>query len=124
MPATLTVILWRDIPAQVVAKDRRQAHKIVLHPRFQVAIDKAAMRAGRKQWDDYIAEWRKESRACGDDLEAEARAEAERLERDYDKHVLARLIAAGGVDETRSGRADERGPAGGAESSEVEGTRA
>ena len=39
MAATLTVIWWRDIPAQVIAKDRRQAHKIVLHPRFQVAIE-------------------------------------------------------------------------------------
>ncbi len=45
---TLTTIWWRDIPAQVIAKDRRQAHKVVLHPRFQVAIDKAAMRAGKR----------------------------------------------------------------------------
>ena len=104
MAATLTVIWWRDIPAQVVAKSGRQAHKIVLHPRFQVAIDKAAMKAGRKQWDNYIAEWRKESRRCGDDLEAEATAEVQRLESAYDKHVLARLIASGGVDEATAAR--------------------
>ena len=98
MPGTLTTIWWRDIPAQVVAKDRRQAHKIVLHPRFQVAIDRAAMQAGKRSASDYIEEWRREARPCGDDLEAIANAEAARLEAEYTKDVLARLIAAGGVD--------------------------
>ena len=68
MAGSLTVIWWRDIPAQVVAKDRRQSHKVVLHPRFQVAIDKAAMKAGRKAFGDYIEDWRREGRSCGDDL--------------------------------------------------------
>ena len=95
---TMTTIWWRDIPAQVTARDGRRSSKIVLHPRFQVAIDKAAMRAGKKQWDQYIEEWRKEARPCGDDLEAEAKAEAERLEAAYDKHRLAQLIQTGGVE--------------------------
>ena len=98
MAGTLTVIWWRDIPAQVVAKDRRAAHKVVLHPRFQVAIDKAAMRAGKRAASDYIEEWRREGRPCSDDLEAEATAEAARLEAGYPREVLARLVAAGGVD--------------------------
>jgi hypothetical protein len=97
MAASLTVIWWRDIPAQVIAKDGRQAHKIVLHPRFQVAIDKAAMKAGKKSASDYIDEWRREQRPCGDDLEAEAEAEAGRLEAAYTKKVLAGLIESGGV---------------------------
>jgi len=109
MPGTLTTIWWRDIPAQVVAKDRRQAHKIVLHPRFQVAIDRAAMQAGKRSASDYIEEWRREARPCGDDLEAVANAEAARLEAEYTKDVLARLIAAGGVDLDRT--ALEDGPA-------------
>ncbi len=67
-----TVIWWRDIPAQVVAKDGRRASKIVLHPRFQVAIDRAAMKADRREMNAYIAEWRREARRCGDDLETEA----------------------------------------------------
>lgn len=102
MAGTLTVIWWRDMPAQVVAKNRREAHKVVLHRRFQVAIDKAAMKAGRKAFGDYIEEWRREGRPCGDDLEAEATAEAARLETHYTKEVLASLIAAGGVDAERS----------------------
>ena len=97
MAGTLTVIWWRDIPAQVIAKDRRRASKVVLHPRFQVAIDKAAEKAGRKSMDDYIAEWHKEQRDCGDDLEGAANDEANRLEKEYTKDRLAALIAAGGL---------------------------
>ena len=103
MPGTLTVIWWRDIPAQVIAKDKRRASKIVLHPRFQVAIDRAAVKSGRRAMDTYIAEWRKEQRRCGDDLEQEARAEAERLETTYPKERLNELVAAGGVDPTMAG---------------------
>jgi hypothetical protein len=96
--ATLTVIWWRDIPAQVIARDGRRSSKAVLHPRFQVAIDKAASRAGLRAYNDYIEEWRKVARACGDDIEAEVTAETERLETTYDKHRLAELIQYGGVE--------------------------
>jgi hypothetical protein len=112
MPGALTVIWWRDIPAQVIAKDRRQAHKVVLHPRFQVAIDKAAMKAGKKTANDYIEEWRREGRPCGDDLEAEANGEAARLEAAYTRVVLARIVAAGGFDaERQTADTGEPGPA-------------
>jgi len=105
MAGTLTVIWWRDIPAQVIAKDRRRASKVVLHPRFQVAIDRAAVRSGRREMDAYIAEWRKEQRRCGDDLEREAREEAERLESAYPKERLNAIVATGGVDEARAAEA-------------------
>jgi hypothetical protein len=95
--ATLSVIWWRDIPAQVVAKDGRRSSKVVLHPRFQVAIDKAANRAGKRAYNDYIEEWRKTQRSCGDDVEAEVRTESDRLEAEYTKHHLAELIQSGGV---------------------------
>jgi hypothetical protein len=103
MSATLTVIWWRDIPAQVVAKDGRRASKIVLHPRFQVAIDKAAVKAGRRAMDDYIAEWRKTQEPCSDDLETVANDEAARLEAAYGKTELAALVASGGVASPEAG---------------------
>ena len=93
---TLSVIWWRDIPAQVVAKDARRSSKVV-HPRFQVAIDKAANRSGKREYNSYIAEWHKTQRPSGDDLEAEARTESDRLEAEYTKHRLAQLIQSGGV---------------------------
>jgi hypothetical protein len=96
--ATMTIIWWRDIPAQVVARDGRRSSKTVLHPRFQVAIDKAASRAGKRSYSDYIEEWRKVAKACGDDIESEVTAEVARLETTYDKHKLAELIQSGGVD--------------------------
>jgi hypothetical protein len=95
--ATLSIIWWRDIPAQVVAKDARRSSKVVLHPRFQVAIDKAANRAGKREYNSYIAEWHKTQVQCGDDLEAVVAAEAARLEGEYTKHHLAELIQSGGV---------------------------
>ena len=93
----LSVIWWRDIPAQVTAREGRSSSKTVLHQRFQVAIDKAANRAGRREYNAYIAEWHKTQRPCGDDLETEVRTESERLEATYDKHHLAELIQQGGV---------------------------
>ena len=118
--ASLTVIWWRDIPAQVLARDGRRASKIQLHPRFQVAIDTAASRAGKRAYNEYIEEWRKVARDCGADLEAEVNAEVERLETEYDKHRLAELIQSGGGaggpvfppahDETQRGAKTEGAP--------------
>jgi hypothetical protein len=97
VPGTLTVIWWRDIPAQVIAREGRRAHKIALHPRFQTAIDRAAEKADKRSMDAYIDEWRKENRPCGDDLEQEVQAEAARLEAAHPQDVLNALIASGGV---------------------------
>lgn len=96
--ATLHVILWRDIPAQVLARDGRRSSKVVLHPRFQVAIDKAASRAGKRAYNEYIAEWRKTQQPCDDDIEAAVKAESERLDAEYTRHRLAELIVSGGVE--------------------------
>ena len=84
MPDLITVY-WRDIPAQVIAKQRRTTAKVELNERFADAIDRAAMRAGAGSTDAYLEEWRRVSTPCGDDLEAEANAAAEKLEAAYDK---------------------------------------
>ena len=97
--STLTVIGWRDIPAQVVAAHGRSKVRVELSPRFQAAIDRAAMQAGLIGTDEYLEHWTRLSRDCADDLESEARAEAERLERAYDRPRLERLIAAAGIEE-------------------------
>jgi hypothetical protein len=90
--ASLTVLYWRDIPSQVIVKAGRAAAKRQLSERFIRAIDAAAMHAGAKSDDAYLAEWRRaEAVPCGDDLEAEAAAAADRLEKEYDTHRLAIL---------------------------------
>lgn len=92
----LTVIRWRDIPAQVTAREGRARVARELSPRFQEAIDAAAMRAGLIGTDTYLEEWRREQRACGDDLEAEVARELESLEATYTDEVLERLVRSGG----------------------------
>ena len=98
--AKLTVVYWRDIPAQVIVKAGRQTAKRQLTERFEKAIDRAAMRAKLRDTDSYLGEWRRaEPSDCGDDLEAEAAAAAERLESDYDDARLATLVSAGGLEQ-------------------------
>jgi Virulence factor len=92
----LTVIWWRDIPAQVTAKKGRSRAAGELPARFQEAIDAAAMRAGLTGSDAYLEEWRRVPRACGDDLEAELAQELERLDRAYTDDALERLVRASG----------------------------
>jgi Virulence factor len=97
--AQLTIVYWRDIPAQVIVKAGRQSAKRQLNERFEKAIDRAAMRADLKDTDSYLSEWRRaDPVACGDDLEAEAEAAARRLEEDYSPDRLRDLVSAGGWD--------------------------
>jgi hypothetical protein len=100
--ASLITIWWRDIPMQVIAREGRRTEKRVLHNRFQIAVDKAAMKAGKKSYGDYIEEMRRSERECGDDLGAEADAEAARLDATYTKERLRRLVAAGGIDASKA----------------------
>ncbi len=70
--AELTVIRWRDIPMQVLARgDGGASARALLPDRFQEAVDAAAMVAGLIGSDDYTAQMRMDTRPCGDDLEAE-----------------------------------------------------
>ena len=62
------VVYWRDIPAQVLIKRGRERGKAILSHRFQAAIDRAAMRAGKGGSEEYLADWRREPGS----LEAEA----------------------------------------------------
>jgi hypothetical protein len=94
----LTTVYWRDIPAQVIAKERRENSKLVLTERFAIAIDKAAMRAKMAGTDAYLEQWRQESVKCGDDLKASVDAAAAKLEQAYDDDRLGELVRSGGVE--------------------------
>ena len=56
------------------------------------------MRAGLIGTDAYLAEWRREPRACADDLEKEVAEEAEWLEAAYPDDTLERLVRTDGWD--------------------------
>jgi len=96
--ASLIIISWRDIPAQVIVKRGRETAKVQLSVRFQEAVDRAAMRAGKGSSEAYLADWkRSEPRPCGEDLQAEAAAEAERIEARFSDEDLEKLIRAKGL---------------------------
>ena len=61
-------IYWRDIPSQVLIQRGRIRKKKMLTHRFQVAIDRAAMRAGKGSSNAYIAEWKRESEKYDSDM--------------------------------------------------------
>ena len=95
--ANLTVVYWRDIPAQIIVKKGRQAAKRELSLRFTEAIDMCAMRTGASATGDYLEEWRKADPVpVGDDLEAEADKALAEIEAKYDRERLVALEQAGG----------------------------
>lgn len=97
--ASLIIISWRDIPAQVVGRKGRETAKAILAPRFQEAVDRAAMRAGRGSSNAYLADWKRSPpRPCGDDITAEVAAEAARIEARYTDEYLERLVKSKGID--------------------------
>jgi Virulence factor len=96
--AELVIVSWRDIPAQVLVRAGRKSARRPLPDRFQEAIDRAAMRAGLRDADAYLAEWRRTAAGpCGDDLEAEAETAAARLDAEYPPERLRAMVAAGGL---------------------------
>ncbi len=100
--ATVTIVYWRDIPAQVIVRQgRRATAKVQLSGRFEKAIDRAAMRGGARDSDAYLAEWRRsDPEACGDDLEAVAAARAAAVEAAFPDGRLKLLVEAHGREPT------------------------
>lgn len=99
--AQLIVVYWRDIPSQVIGRMGRKTFKKQLSQRFQEAIDRAAMRAGKGSSDAYLSEWRRDSRPCAaSDLEAEVDRISQEFESSLGDEDLLRLIKSKGVDES------------------------
>ena len=94
-------ILWRDIPSQVLIKRGRDRGKYMLSARFQEAIDRAAMRAGKGGSDAYLDEWRRVTTA----IEAEgaladiAAQLGQEIEAQYSDEDITRLAKQNGYDE-------------------------
>ncbi len=97
-------ILWRDIPSQVLIKRGRDRGKYMLSARFQEAIDRAAMRAGKGGSDAYLDEWRRVTTA----IEAEgalahiAAQLGQEIEAQYSDEDVTRLAKQNGYAEPNS----------------------
>ncbi len=93
----VTIVYWRDIPAQVIVGKGRRGAKKQLAERFEQAIDRAAMKIGAADSDAYLAEWRKAAPYTVDgDPEEIVLAEATRLETEFDQERIKALIANAG----------------------------
>ena len=111
--AKITIVYWRDIPSQVIAKPERKSGrrsgpgsgpktiKKELSLRFIEAIDRAAMRAGRSASNDYLDDWRRDTRDCtpeeNKNLELTVDQIVELLENEFTDNFLESVVEAGGV---------------------------
>lgn len=97
--ASLVIVYWRDIPAQVIVKKGRTSAKRELPLRFTEAIDMCAMNSGAAETDAYLAEWRRgDPTEVGDDLELEADRAAARLEAEFPRERLVAMARSGGFE--------------------------
>lgn len=95
--ADLTIVYWRDIPAQIIVKKGRTSARRELPLRFIEAIDMCAMKVGARDSDAYLAEWRRgDPLPVSDELEAEADKALSAIEAEYDPDRLVALVKADG----------------------------
>ena len=57
--AQVTIVYWRDMPAQIIVGKGRRGAKAPLPERFEQAIDRAAMKSGAAETDAYLDGFRK-----------------------------------------------------------------
>lgn len=100
-PVGVTTIYWRDIPAQVTASAGGAPEKVLLEPRFQNAIDRAAAVAGLTETEAYVSQWRKETVPLPEGVSpADAAAtRAESINNAYPRPELEKLVADGGAND-------------------------
>ena len=97
----VTIVYWRDIPAQVIVGKGRSAAKVQLPDRFEQAIDRCAMKIGARDGDAYMAEWRKAAPVeVAGDADQVAKSTAARLVVDYDTDRIKALIDTDGWAQT------------------------
>jgi len=96
---SLVTISWRDIPAQLTARAGDDQHKVLLHARFQHAIDRAAAVAGLTSTHDYVQQWRSSPSPLGDgDVAARLDQRCAEIEGEYPRERLEALVANGGLE--------------------------
>ena len=94
MKITYQIVYWRDIPAQVRFRSEGERFSKSLSPRFQEAIDEAAMRARTTGTDEYLEEWRpSEWLSVEGDPQQQAEAIVAELEASYSRERLEGLAS-------------------------------
>jgi hypothetical protein len=91
------VTRWRELPSMVAARAGDETVKTELAPRFQEAIDEAAMRLGDTGADEYLLGWERSpwTEAVGTPSEVLDRIVAE-LDAEWPADAIARYLDAVG----------------------------
>ena len=84
------VTRWRELPSMVTARAGDETAKVQLAPRFQEAIDEAAMRLGDTGSTDYLEGWERSGWTSADGSPAEVLA---RVAADLDAQWPSQRIA-------------------------------
>jgi hypothetical protein len=91
--AEYQITSWRDLPSMVTAREGEDVVKVQLAPRFQEAIDEAAMRLGDTSSDLYLAGWGRSAWQPGaGDPAALAAGVAARLDEEWPAEALTRYL--------------------------------
>ena len=89
----LITVFWRDIPSHIIFKTKSGRFKKQMSPRFEEAIDRAAMRAGKGSSEAYMADWRRDIRNIkADDPESIVAQEIELLETMFSDDLLEKTV--------------------------------
>lgn len=100
--ATLTIVYWRDIPAQLLIGSGRTAIKYKLSEKFEKTIDRCAMKVGAKDTDSYLQDWKKKSVPLLSFGDRAINLEADKLELEYTVSKLKALVKNNGWNEDTS----------------------
>ena len=96
----LITVFWRDIPSHIIFKTKSGKFKKQMSPRFEKAIDRAAMSAGKGTSDAYMAEWRREIvKIKTDDPQSIVDQEIELLEQMFSDDLLEKTVKSKGIKE-------------------------
>jgi hypothetical protein len=88
----LTIVFWRDIPAQLLIGSGRKAKKLMLSEKFEKAIDRCAMKVGAIDSKSYLDVWQKKTIPMDPSKPNSIEEEAEKMERYYTSEKLKALI--------------------------------
>ena len=92
--ADVTIVYWRDMPAQVIVGKGRRGTKLPLPERFEQAIDRAAMKSGAAESDAYLEGFRKAEPFSVEGADQEvAEAQVAKIDVEYDLERIKTLIA-------------------------------
>jgi hypothetical protein len=91
--AEYQITSWRELPSMIVAREGDVQVKTQLPPRFQEAIDEAAMRLGDVSSDAYLAGWDRGGWTPGEGTPSElAERVVARLEGEWPDDAIATFL--------------------------------